>query len=93
MSAPAACLSAVLLLSVACTSGLQTVHAPTQIPWNRAEELILEGNVARIQRWSEAELRLHLKDGRSVVVRPPDHRAVESLIERCGEPCGGLAIE
>jgi hypothetical protein len=76
----------VALLS-GCSSAPYRVHAPTVIPWETAESLILEGNVRRIERTGEGEVRLRLRDGRDVVADEPTPGESARVHERCGDPC------
>lgn len=84
--------AAVALFAAACVSALETVHAPTVIPWSRAEELILAGEVRGIDRIATGEVRLLLRDGRRLIAAEPEASEASRVIERCGEPCAEMTV-
>lgn len=75
-----------VLLLLGCSS-VPRVHAPTVIPWATAESFILEGEVRRIERVSEREVRLQLRDGRQVLAEEPTPGESARVHGRCGDPC------
>jgi hypothetical protein len=80
------------VLLPACSSAPRRVHAPTVISWTNAETLILEGAVRRIERVSEREVRLRLRDGRNVLAEEPSPGEATRVHERCGEACAETTI-
>ncbi|MFN2239419.1 MAG: hypothetical protein ABR524_08500 [Thermoanaerobaculia bacterium] len=79
--------SSLVLILLGCSSAPQRVHAPTVIPWATAESMILEGNVRRIERVGEREIRLQLRDGRDVLAEEPTPGEATRVHGRCGEAC------
>ena len=83
--------AAIVPLLLGCSS-VPRVHAPTVIPWTAAETMILEGNVRRIERVNEREVRLRLRDGREVLAEEPTEGEAARVHGRCGEPCAETEI-
>lgn len=84
---------AVGLITAACGSNFESVHAPTLIPWKRAEELILADQVRGVVRLAPDQVRLLLRDGRRLVSAEPAPGESSRVIERCGEPCAGILVQ
>ena len=80
---------AALLLATGCFSSLESVHAPTMISWERAEEHLMGGEVSAIDA-RDGILRLSLTDGRKVSVQEPEPGALDRALARCGERCASL---
>ena len=76
-----------LAVLAGCSSAPRTVHAPTEIPWARAEELVLAGEVVELEPRKDGSVRLHLTDGRHLVAQEPSEGEARRLVERCGEKC------
>jgi hypothetical protein len=83
---------AALLLFAGCSSGPQTAHAPTTIPWARAEALVLAGEVIELAPRRDGTVRIRLADGRRLVTDEPVAGEALRLLERCGEPCANVRI-
>ncbi len=84
----------VLALAVlaGCSSGPRTVYAPTEIPWARAAELVLAGEVVELEARKDGSVRLHLTDGRHLVAQEPSEGEARRLVERCGATCAKTKV-
>jgi hypothetical protein len=76
-----------LALAASCSSAPRSAHAPTEISWARAEELILAGEVVELEPRGDRLIRVHLADGRHLVAAEPAEGEARRLLERCGEKC------
>lgn len=86
-------ISALALVLQSCSFGPRRLHAPTMIPWEAAQSLILEGDVRRIERMGEREVRLRLADGRSVRAEEPVAGEAARVYQRCGDPCARTVLK
>lgn len=82
----------VFALLAGCSTGPRTVYAPTEIPWARAEELVLAGEVVELEPRNDGSVRFHLTDGRHLVAQEPAAGEALRLVERCGAPCANMRV-
>jgi hypothetical protein len=75
-----------------CSFGPRAAHAPTEIPWARAEEIILAGEVVELEPREDGTVRLHLTDGRHLVATEPAAGAARAAIEKCGARCAAVKM-
>jgi hypothetical protein len=78
-------------------SGPPSSHPPTdpsltRVSWDEAKQLITSGQVQQAFQTHALEVRLNLKDGRSVVTTEPRIDEVFQVIRDCGAPCADVMI-
>ena len=78
-------------------SGLPSSHPPTdpavpRVSWDEAKALITSGQVQQAFQTHALEVRLYLKDGRSVVTTETRIDEVFQVIRDCGAPCADIMI-
>jgi hypothetical protein len=66
--------------------------APPYIAWEQAKRLILEGHVHEVVQLHSLDIRLILKEGRTVITTEPEIDAVFRVIEQCGERCDDIRL-
>ncbi|HEY0591305.1 MAG TPA: hypothetical protein VGF40_06035 [Thermoanaerobaculia bacterium] len=81
-----------LALAAACSTAPRAVHAPTEISWARAEELVLAGQVVELESRDGRLVRVHLADGRHLVATEPSEGEALRLVERCGAKCKDVKV-
>lgn len=74
------------------TFDVDNVPALEPIGWTEAEKLILDGQVQQIFQAHSLEVQMTLKDGRRVVATEPSIDEVFQVVDRCGQPCAGIAL-
>ncbi|MGD2179237.1 MAG: hypothetical protein PVG71_15605, partial [Anaerolineae bacterium] len=62
----------------------------TEISWDEAKALILAGEVQQVTQLHSLEVRLELKDGRSMVTTEPQIDDVFDVVQACGDPCADM---
>ncbi len=75
--------------------GLPSSHPPTdpavpRVSWDEAKALITSGQVQQAFQTHALEVRLYLKDGRSVVTTETRIDEVFQVIRDCGAPCADI---
>jgi len=64
----------------------------TEIEWEEARELILDGEVEQVTQLHSLEVRLVLEDGRRLVTTEPEIDAVFAVVDECGGPCADMEL-
>ncbi|MFM8319812.1 MAG: hypothetical protein ACKOC5_02770 [Chloroflexota bacterium] len=64
----------------------------SQVPWEQAEAMVLNGEVQQISVAKDNIVTLALKDGRSFTSQMPEAGLVETLMSRCGIVCQDIQI-
>lgn len=68
------------------------VQSGSEVSWEAAKAMILNGEVAKITEQVKT-VTLDLKDGRSLTAVEDNPGDVQKVVDSCGDPCKGLAID
>jgi hypothetical protein len=64
----------------------------SEVPWSRAEEMIMGGEIARVMQTHDLKVYLTSTEGWVVMTVEPEIDAVLDVIDRCGDPCKKILI-
>jgi hypothetical protein len=64
----------------------------TEVMWNQAVAMILNGEVLQVMQTHELKVYLTLKDGRTLLSVEPEIDEVMRVIQTCGDPCKDILV-
>lgn len=68
------------------------VASVEQITWEKAQELVLGGQVEQVVQSHDLQVELELKDGRRFSTIEPELDAIFQVIKQCGDPCSSIDL-
>ncbi len=82
----------VVLLFVAGCSRVKPTPYPSEVDWATAVQILNTGKVEMVMQAHSLDITLTMKDGSSIHTVEPQIDAIFDEIDKCGKPCGQIAL-